>query len=315
MSTVIPESLTDRAFTVGQAEAAGLPRSRLRSKTFQQVYRGVYAPAGLQMTGSALVRAAILAIGPRDVAASNVTGLALHGACDFDDSAVHLATHRRPQRRRPGVVVHRHRFLGEFEWIDGCPVLGPARCLVDAATNHGIVPVVAWGDSLIRSGKATLDALRSFGDDNHFDGVQRFRRSVLLMSDRAESPMESVVRVMIELAGLPRPLVNHSYGEESFLARLDLSYREYKIAVEYDGRQHGLSLDQRERDVRRREQMEREGWAFIVITAAQLAYPRDVVLRIHRLLVERGYRGARPTFSQGWLAAFTRPLPRDLRSR
>jgi len=311
MPIVIPASLAHHAFTVAQAEAAGLNRSQLRSKSFQSVYRGVYAPSGLELTGPALVRAAILAIGPRDVAASNVTGLALHGVCDFRDAAIHLATHRRSQRRVPGIVVHRHHFLGEFEWIDGCPVLASARCLVDAATNHGIASVVAWGDSLIRLGKVTLDALRAFGDDNHFDGVLRLRRAVSLMSDRAESHMESLVRVMIELAGLPRPLVNHSYGEESFLARLDLSYGEYKIAVEYDGRQHGLSLEQRERDVRRREQMEREGWVFIVITAAQLEYPRDLILRIHRLLVERGYRGARPTFSQGWIAAFTRrPAPR-----
>lgn len=306
MSTAVPESLTDRAFTIGQAEAAGLPRSRLRSKAFQQVYRGVYAPAGLQMTGSVLVRAAILAIGLQDVAASNVTGLALHGVRDFDDSVIHLATHRRAQRRMPGVVVHRHQFLGEFESIEGCAVLAPVRCLVDAATSYAIASVVAWGDSLIRLRKVTLDVLRAFGDDNHFDGIQRFRRAVSLMSDGAESHRESVVRVMIELAGLPRPIVNRSYGEESFLARLDLSYPEHKIAVEYDGRQHGLSLEQRERDVRRREQMEREGWAFIVITAAQLEYPRDVVLRIHHLPVERGYRGACPAFSQGWLAAFTR---------
>lgn len=76
------------------------------------------------------------------------------------------------------------------------------------------------------------------------------------------------------------------------------------IAIEYDGMQHGLDLAQREHDVRRREAMEREGWIFIVVTAAQVAHPEQIVDRVHDAICARGYDGPRPEFTHEWRTAF-----------
>lgn len=304
MALTLPDELTRKPFTVAEAERAGLARRQLRSAALQRLYRGVYADRRLEISGAMRVRAAILAAGPRGVAASNVTGLALHGVGSIDDARIHLATHRRVHRTEPGIVVHRHYFLGEFSRIAGCAVLSPERCLVDAATHLSIARLVAAAEGLIALRKITREALQRFAEEHHFDGIQRLRRSVGFIRPGSESYRETFVRIMLEMAGLPAPSINPVVGEQSFVARLDLAYEDLKIAIEYDGRQHGLSLAQRERDVRRREELERDGWKVIVITAAQLAHPRDIVHRVHQAMVARGYRGRAPEFTSEWRRTF-----------
>ena len=91
-----------------------------------------------------------------------------------------------------------------------------------------------------------------------------------------------------------------------------MSYRLWLVAIEYDGRQHGLSLAQRKRGVRRRELMERLGWTFIIVTAAQLGRPRDIVNRVYEALQAHGYKGPPPDFTREWTKNFER-TPRFVR--
>ncbi|MET0929497.1 MAG: hypothetical protein ABWX74_08260, partial [Aeromicrobium sp.] len=153
----------------------------------------------------------------------------------------------------------------------------------------------------------TPGRLDHFLHHHHGNGVRKARRALHLASPRSESPRETLVRLVLELAGLPPLEVNASYGDESgVIARVDLSWRRWKIAIEYDGRQHGLSLAQRERDVRRREQMERLGWVFIIVTASQLARPRDIVLRVRAVLESRQGWAPVPRFDDAWCSLFER---------
>lgn len=295
-------ALPRRPFTLAEARAIGLTRDQLKGR-FVRLYPSVYAASDLFIDAPTRVRAAQLAIGQL-CPASYATGLALYGVGDFDPELIHLSSRHRHPRRIKGIEVHRHQHLGTVLTRQGCAALTPERCLVDAATDLGLADVVASGDGLIALGHTTLDRLYDFVINHHYDGIVRARRAVELMVIGSESFRESHVRIMLVLAGLPQPEVNVSYGESEFLARLDLSYPEWKIAIEYDGRQHGLSLAQRERDVRRREAMERLGWVFIVITAAQLAKPREIVARIHATLVARGYTGPAPVFHGEWSQTF-----------
>jgi hypothetical protein len=140
---------------------------------------------------------------------------------------------------------------------------------------------------------------------HHGAGVRKARRACALSRLGSESPRESYVRGMLELAGMPPLECNLSYGDESqFLARVDLSWRTWKIAIEYDGRQHALSMAQRERDIHRRELMERLGWTFIIVTAAQLRRPRAIVIRVREALRRRQGWAPLPDFSTEWSALF-----------
>lgn len=306
MLVPIPASLANRPFTLDQARESGLTRDQLKGARFVRLYPRVYAPVGLVLTASLRVQAAQLAF-DQLCPASYATGLALHGIGHVDPEHIHLSTRHPHPRRVRGIEVHRHSHLGAIDRVNGCLTLSPERCLVDAATDLSLAKVVAAGDGLIGLGRTTKDRLHDFVQRHHYDGIVLARRAVELMTTGSESYRESYVRTMVVLTGLPTPETNVSYGADQFIARLDLSYPEWKVAIEYDGRQHGLRLAQRERDIRRREAMERLGWVFIVVTAAQLSRPRDIVARVHAALFSRGYRGPVPVFTAEWSRTFETP--------
>ena len=77
------------------------------------------------------------------------------------------------------------------------------------------------------------------------------------MPDGVDSGMETRLRLLLVLAGLPEPQVNVILRQPdgSWSMRLDLSYPHLELIVEYDGRQHADSTQQWKRDSRRREEL------------------------------------------------------------
>lgn len=306
MQTPIPDEIRRRPFTIIEARSLGITSKALRGVRFQHLFPCVYACRELELDPVILTRAGLLCIGDQ-AAASHESGLAVWGVDVGTRGSVHLSTRRRSPTRIKGITMHRDYQLGTVETSSGCRVLSPERCLVDTCTRRSIPVLVTAGDWLIRNGHMTRDSFFTFVTESHFDGVVLARRVADLLDAKAESPRESLVRTIIELAGLPRPQCNRSYGDElEIFARPDMSYAQWKVAVEYDGRQHGLSLAQRMHDIWRREQMERLGWVFIVITASDLRRPRQIVDRVHLALRSHGYDGPRPEFPNEWTRAFER---------
>ena len=74
-----------------------------------------------------------------------------------------------------------------------------------------------------------------------------------------------------------------------WLARPDLSYPDWKIAIEYDGDQHRVDPRQWRRDIARRENLEADGWIVLVITAVDMYQrPAPTLMRIVSALDRRG---------------------------
>ncbi len=86
---------------------------------------------------------------------------------------------------------------------------------------------------------------------------------------KAESPMESRLRMLLVLAGLPRPEAQVSlYDEEGgFVARPDLYYREARLGLEYDGENH---CDRMTADNRRQNRLHQIGVSLLRYTAPDL---------------------------------------------
>lgn len=293
----------DRPFTLDWAHNQGHTRRELQSRKFQIIFPRVYAAATFQVSRLTMVHAALLAA-PNHCAASHASGLLLYGIDVGDDLTPHVATIDREPVRIRGITTHRLT-MTSTRIVDGWRVLSPELCLSTAATQLSLVDLVIAADALYERRLVTPDALDSFLRHHHGAGVRKARQAVHLSRAGSESPRETYLRVMLELAGLPPLECNRSYGDDAgFIARIDLSWSRWKIAIEYDGRQHGLSLAQRERDVRRRERMERLGWVFIVVTAAQLARPKDIVRRVCEVVTERQGWPPLPSFNAEWCALF-----------
>ncbi|WP_367147104.1 DUF559 domain-containing protein [Microbacterium proteolyticum] len=115
-------------------------------------------------------------------------------------------------------------------------------------------------------------------------GSRRRRLAVDFADDRAESPRESELRVLLIQAGLPVPESNvEIFDGHRFVARVDLLYRGARLVIEYDGDYH-RDPRQWSRDQSRRAELESLGYRVSVVTARDFDAPEALLMRIRRLL-------------------------------
>lgn len=109
--------------------------------------------------------------------------------------------------------------------------------------------------------------------------------------------METRSRLLVVLAGLPEPEVNVCLHDDAgeVRRRLDLAYRRYRLAIEYDGRQHAESQRQWESDVARREELDSEDWRIITLLAKDIyKQPAATLERVVRAMRKVGMAVPRP---------------------
>jgi very-short-patch-repair endonuclease len=196
----------------------------------------------------------------------------------------------------PSRAPHAARVMGHMLQVEsqdvteiaGLRVTTPVRTWLDLGTMLSLHDLVAAGDHLIhwRLPQATpLDLADALSSRRDRRGRRVLSRAIGLLNDRAESPPESILRVIVTLAGLPEPRINHEvtdrFGE--FVARTDLIIDEYKIVLEYQGDYHRKTKGQWRADMTRRSRLEALGWPVMDLNADDLRGPEELVRRIRSL--------------------------------
>lgn len=174
----------------------------------------------------------------------------------------------------------------------GLRVSSPLDLFIELAGVLSVVDLVIAGDAMVKIGLFTADELRAFCAGTRRWHSRRARRGAALVRDGVDSPMETRVRLLLVWAGLPEPIVNLRVTDRTGHARrLDLCYPFLKIAIEYDGRHHIEREAQWNQDLRRRENLEADGWRFVVITSKGVFIePEDTIGRVVGALAQRGHR-------------------------
>jgi len=112
-------------------------------------------------------------------------------------------------------------------------------------------------------------------------GVARLRTVVAHVEPASESPMESRVRMLLVLAGLPRPQaqvpVHDAMGR--FVGRPDLYYPDRRLGLEYDGGTHRETLAE---DNRRQNLQLDAGVSLLRFTARDVLGNPDLVIKLVR---------------------------------
>jgi hypothetical protein len=263
----VPEELKRGPFTIGEAEREGLDRFHLRSRNWRRLGRGTYVWAGLETDPFADL-AALHARLPRGSVFSGLTAARLHGFAD-GGSAIELTL-------PPDVSVHARAGLalrsvtlnpGEVTTSGPVPVTTPLRTCFDLACGLPLVEAVAAVDRALYLERVTLPELRDhIARSRGARGIAGARRVVELVEPGVESPMESRLRMVLVLGGLPRPQVQvelHDAGGR-FLGRPDLLYPRARLAIEYDGDNHRERLVT---DNRRQNRLQRAGYTLLRCTA------------------------------------------------
>jgi very-short-patch-repair endonuclease len=94
-------------------------------------------------------------------------------------------------------------------------------------------------------------------------GARRLPEVLRRSTHLAQSPMESRIRVAIEDAGLPMPVLQYRVGPYYS----DMAYPERLLAVEHDGREH-LRPERARSDLNRQAYVTRAGWTVVRFSAA-----------------------------------------------
>lgn len=295
---------TSRPFSRQQALAAGISLSRLHSRAYVRIFNGVYVGAGILITTAVRVRAALVPFaGPAFAShssAARVLGLPIPTLPDE-----HVTVSQKKDRRgRPGIVCH-VRPSAAFVTVDGIRVSAPEQAFVELASLLPLVDLVVVGDHAVRRGLTTLDKLRSFCERSTLPGAAHARAAVAFVRERVDSPMETRLRMLIVLAGLPEPVVNMTVEDGAGTRRYDLCWPGCRLIVEYDGRQHAESSEQWGSDLDRREAIDDTGWRILVVTAPGIyRHPERTVENIARVLRERGQLGVPARLHGDWRPHF-----------
>jgi len=296
-----------RPFTRGEAIQAGLAASALRSKAFRRVMTNVYVDASVPLTPT-LRAVAPLALAVPVAWASHASAGRIHDVPLPPLPDEHVSVLEAGQRlRRTGVVSHVAPTSSRIVYIDGARVSAPGQMFVELAELLDLVDLVVVGDHLVRKGKISLADLREFCASSTSPGAAAARAAAAFVRERVDSPMETRLRMLIVLAGLPEPQVNVSIVDAHGLVkrRYDLSWPEVKVIVEYDGRHHIEREEQWEADLARREEIDDAEWRILVVTSKGVFnHPEQTLQRIWRLLRARRLPGLPPCPGDEWRPHF-----------
>jgi very-short-patch-repair endonuclease len=162
------------------------------------------------------------------------------------------------------------------------PLTTAARTVIDLARTLPFTDAVVVADSALREEKATKPELGKVLDVcAWWPGVRQARRVVEFADERAESPLESVARVIFDQSGLDSPELQATVFTPSDAFRVDFHWRAHKVIAEADGLgkygDHGDAVKHLERDRRLRD----AGFRVVHFTWKELfGTPELVVSRI-----------------------------------
>ncbi|WP_374968655.1 hypothetical protein [Terrabacter sp. BE26] len=268
----------------------GVTDWQLRTPAFRRLFHDVYVERAAELTPALVAQAALL-LAP-DATVSHHSAARLWGAIVPDDGLVHLACpDRRPQVE--GISAHRMGTGKRTTRWRGLPLTTPAQTFVDLAAELMLVDLVVLGDSLVRRGRVTSDMLLEAAAQHRGAGGRLARRAAALVRADVDSAMETRLRLLMVLAGLPEPVVNHKvrWPDGRVRFRFDLSFPDARLVIEYDGWQHVESQGQWGSDIGRREWLDRNDWRIVVLIAKDLhRTPGETLHRITAAMSDRGMK-------------------------
>jgi hypothetical protein len=223
--------------TTSQALAAGMTDRQLRtlvSSGWGHPHRGVFISPQAADPFRASVAAALI-VKPQAVACRQ-TAARLHRLWGLPE----WSKQERPRLMLPlgvthnpraGMNLHSSLLPHERTVQDGFPSTTLARTVQDLALVLGPAELVCAVDSALRLGWIPKTSRSR--------GRQRLARAIALSDARSESPLETLIRLLLVEAGIGPEELQHPFwlGGPGH-ARLDMAWPSVRLAVEADGRKY-----------------------------------------------------------------------------
>jgi len=271
-------------FRGSEALARGVvTRGQLRTN-YRAVFRDVYVGRNAELTAADKARAAWLATG---ATLAGLSAAAVLGT-KWLDGAAPAEIVRADRHGRRGLVVHSYRLTDdEVRMSRGMRMTTAARTAFDLGRGLPVATAIPILDALLNAtGVKPADVIAVADRHPGARGIRRLRAALELADGGAESPQETRLRLLLVGAGLPKPETQVEFPE--LRIRVDMGWRKWKVAVEYDGIQHWENRYQRSWDIERIDLLEAAGWVVVRVSAEMLSRPDVIVERVRAKLRERG---------------------------
>ena len=185
-------------------------------------------------------------------------------------------------RPAPGLIVHR-REGAPLITVDDRPTTAPSWTAVEVARSLPRRRALATLDAALRTGRCDPRTLaHAASAQAGRRGIVKVRQLIPLADGRAESPMESEVRLVMLDGGLPAPVLQHVIVDSrGRYRRVDFAWPEYMVAAEYDSEAWHSGVDALRRDREKFAAIQELGWTVIPIVGNDVrSNPQRLVTRI-----------------------------------
>lgn len=283
MAYEVPDELRAGPFTVADARCHGLTWSRLQTESWRRLSRGQYAWTPIPYDVELKLRAAQKRL-PPESAFSGPTAAWLLGLdmSPCDPIEVTLPSNATVHGRA-GVKVRRSP-LPESDVLErrGFRFTNGLRTATDLGSRKNLAESVVALDMVMHAGLVRSGVLTHRIELNRgAKGIRRLRRAMGLADARAESPMETRLRLELVLARLPTPDVQVDLLDDAgrFVGRADLYYPDVRLVIEFDGQNH---KDRIVADARRQNSLVNAGYHILRFTAGDLNARGSVASQVRR---------------------------------
>lgn len=239
----------DGVFLRAQAVDAGYTEQEIRrlkrSGEWANVRRGAYAEkvvldslddAGLHKRR---VRAVVLKLAEPTVVSHNSAAVLLdmpHWGIDLE--RVHVTRPEQHAGRIEAGVSHHEAAVPpeEIVRVGGLPCTDLARTALDVGREFGFLPGVVAADAALQRGVDADVLAERAAAMSDWPNARVACRALRCSDPGAESPGESLSRVLMAEIGMPRPRTQVVIRDGDFVARVDFLIEEFQEIVEFDGR-------------------------------------------------------------------------------
>lgn len=267
----------------------------LRGCAWRRLLRDVYVHKDVPLDHRTWCRAVALIL-PRGAAIGGFSAAFLWGF-EFRTTQVSVVVPRNlGVRLHERITVH-HTTLHDSDRTvrEGLVVTTPERTAFDLGRRLPRADALPLLDAMLHRHVLSRDALQAMiVARSTWPGSGGLSQLLSLADPRAESPMESRVRLLLAEARLPPavPQLEVRQPDGRLLARVDLAWPEFGVIVEYDG-DHHRSPAQFRRDVARLNSLRMAGWTVLRFTATDvLQHPQRVVAAVSAALAEAADRSS-----------------------
>ena len=280
----------------------GVSEERLASAEFTRVLPGAVTPTASPAPLLEVARHALGEIVPTAVishiSAAELLALPLPFELTWEQGAP-LHVDLDPALRRSGaarLVVHARTRPRPIRLRSGIPVADPIGVLLDLAgvlSHDDLVACIdALGSLRRREVRVPVDTVRIAAQSVTGRHVRALRRAAREARDAVDSPRETRTRLLLLRAGFPepeinRPVIDPATGVEYFI---DLAYPAWRIAIEYDGKDH-FEPERARKDRYKDEVLHDQGWSVLRLTVLDHRDPRAFLARLRYRIAQAEARG------------------------